>query len=76
MPALVAIIAKLLTLVDSAMENLVIAWVSDTACNTYAVQTMMLPCGTDVANQIEGLIVAGIHLLNEVMGALGVVRVA
>jgi hypothetical protein len=76
MPAIVAIIAKLLTLVDAAMENLVIAWVSDTACNTYAVQTAILPCGIDVANQIEGLIVSGVHLLNELMGALGVVRVA
>jgi hypothetical protein len=76
MPALVSIIAKVIVLIDQALESFVTVSAAGPQCGIWQVNATVETCGFGLANAIESLIMAGTNLLVYLMGGLGVVNVS
>jgi hypothetical protein len=74
MPALVNIIAKILILVDQALDSFVTITPGAPDCGVYPLTGTLSACGVALADAIETLITAGTNLGVYLMAGLGVVN--
>lgn len=72
MPALVAIIAKVMLLTDWVLENFVNVWAVTDGCNLTQVYGHVLPCGNLLADAWANIVLAGSQLLGNMLAGIAV----
>jgi hypothetical protein len=72
MPALVAIVSKVMLLTDYVLENFVNVWAVTDGCNLTQVYGTVLPCGNLLADAWANVVLAGSQFLGHMLAAIAV----